>query len=42
MIVGVFEMRNTIGVTMANYVKILFGSFGLCDKAIVYGKDGSN
>jgi hypothetical protein len=35
-IVGLFEVQNTIGVTMTNYVKILLDSFGLLDKVIVY------
>jgi hypothetical protein len=41
-IVGLFEVQNTISVTMTNYVKILLDSFGLLDKAIVYAQDESS
>ncbi len=42
MIIGLFEVQNTIGVTMTNYVKILLDSFGLLDKVIVYAQDESS
>jgi len=38
-IVGVFEMQNTIGETMANQVKIILDTFGLLGKVIVYVKN---
>ncbi len=42
-IVGVFEMQNTIGATMANQVKIILDSFGSFNKVIGYVKnEGSN
>ncbi len=33
-IVGIFEMHNTIGAAMANKVKVLLDSFELHDKVI--------
>jgi hypothetical protein len=42
-IVGIFEVHNTIGVAIANQVKVLLDFFGLLDKVIAYLKDeGSN
>jgi hypothetical protein len=41
-IVGLFEVQNTIGVTMTNYMKILLDSFGLLDKVIIYASDESS
>lgn len=38
-IVGIFEVHNTVGVAMVNQVKVLLDSFGLFDKIIVYVKD---
>jgi hypothetical protein len=38
-IVGVIEMQNISNVAMENEVKILFHSFDLVDKTIVYVKD---
>jgi hypothetical protein len=41
--IWVFEVQNTTCAIMANQVKILFESFGLLDKVIVYVKNkGSN
>jgi len=34
-IVGIFEMHNTIGVAMENQVKVLLDSFDLHDKVII-------
>ncbi len=41
-IVGLFDVQNTIGVAMTNYVRILLDSFGLLDKVIVYVQDESS
>jgi hypothetical protein len=42
-IVGVCEMKNIIGASMANHVNFILDSFGLLDKLIAYVKDkGSN
>jgi hypothetical protein len=42
-IVQVFEVQNTTCAIMANRVKIIFDSFGLLDKVIIYVKNkGSN
>jgi uncharacterized ion transporter superfamily protein YfcC len=42
-IVGVSKVKNIIGASMANRIKILLNSFGLLDKIIVYVEDeGSN
>jgi hypothetical protein len=38
-IVAVFEVQNTTYAIMANQLKILFNSFGLLDKVIVYVKN---
>lgn len=43
MIVGIFELHNTIGVTMVNQVKVFFLFIYLFDKIVAYVKDdGSN
>lgn len=42
MIVGVFEVQNIDGVTMANQVKVLLDSFGSLNKVITYVKDKSS
>ncbi len=43
MTIGIFEIHNIVGATMANQVKFLLDSFGLLDKIIAYVKDeGSN
>jgi hypothetical protein len=34
-IVGIFEVYNTIGVAMANQIRVLFDSFDLHDKVII-------
>ncbi len=41
-IVGWFEVWNTLGVNMAKWVKSLLGSFGLLDKVMAYFKDEGN
>ncbi len=42
-IVGIFEVKNIIGTSMANQVKILLNSFGFLDKIIADVKnEGSN
>jgi len=41
-IVGVFEMKNIIGASMGNHVKIILDSFGLLDKLIAYVKNESS
>jgi hypothetical protein len=41
-IVGVFEVKNIIGASMANQVKIILDSFSLLDKLIAYVKDESS
>jgi hypothetical protein len=37
--IWIFEVHNTISVTMANQVKYLLDSFGLLDKVMTYIKD---
>jgi hypothetical protein len=41
-IVGLFEVHNTLGVNMVERVKSLLGSFGLLDNVIAYVKDEGN
>ncbi len=42
-LVGIFEVQNTLGATMATQVKMLMNSSSLFNKVIVYVKDkGSN
>ncbi len=41
-IVGVSEVQNIDGVTMANQVNVLLDSFGLLNKVIAYVKDKSS
>ncbi len=38
-IVGIFEVHNTIGVAIANQVKVLLDIFGLLNKVIAYVED---
>jgi hypothetical protein len=38
-IVGIFEVHNTIDVAITNQVKVLLDFFGLFDKVIAYVKD---
>jgi len=37
--IGIFEVHNIVGVTMANYVKTLLDSFSLLNKVIAYIKN---
>jgi hypothetical protein len=40
---GILELQNIVGVTMAVEVKVLLNSFGLLNKVVKYVKDeGSN
>jgi hypothetical protein len=38
-IMGIFEVHNTIGVAITNQVKVLLNFFSLLDKVIAYVKD---
>lgn len=37
--IGIFEVHNIIGATMANQVKVLLDSIGLLNKVIAYIED---